>query len=142
MISTAIYYRQHDDLLNLAGRLSEGADLATTPEGVAAVLDTLAEMTSNLLAHLELEDDHLYPALMCDDDPTVAELAQTYVAEMGGIRDLYVMYVDRWNARIIASDHARFVRETAMLIAGLADRIERENEVLYPLMAARARSAA
>lgn len=142
MINTAVYYRQHDELLILAGRLSERADEATTPAGVAAVIEVLGEMTRKLLEHLELEDDHLYPALMTDEDSEVAAMARGFVAEMGGIRDLYGLYVERWNARTILVDHARFVRETGMLIAGLADRIERENKILYPALAARIRSAA
>ena len=131
-MNTLPFRQQHARILKLATRLGEQSRAATDPVAVTDVLATLEAFTAELVEHLEQEDGHLYPAMMASTDPELAALAKRYHAEMGGITDLFGLYCRRWTAATIGADPLRFARETDLLLEGLADRVRRENDDLYP----------
>lgn len=55
---------------------------------------------------------------------------------MGGLGQTYAAFAERWqrHERIMA-DFALFAREARTVLAALAERIERESDILYPLAA-------
>lgn len=131
-MNTLPFRQQHARILKLGTRLGEQAQSASDPASVADVLATLEAFSAELAEHLEQEDGHLYPAMMASDDAALAVLAKRYRAEMGGITDLFHLYRRRWTAETIRADPPRFARETGLLLEGLVDRVQRENEDLYP----------
>ncbi len=137
MARTDYLRRQHDAALVLAGRLADcAAQLGhqpTRPEAFEATL-ALARLTGVLRLHFAQEDRQLYPRLMNSDDNQTAITAKKFFDEMGNLGPAYDAYAKKWrSAQAILKAPGEFARQTSDIVAALADRIERENAVLYPL---------
>jgi hypothetical protein len=129
---TETYRRQHRRLLDLAGSISR-----QLPQGAAAaesIRTELSKLAGVLKLHLAMEDDGLYPSLAESDDAKVRETARAFAEEMGGLAAAFTSYSDRWTAVAIAQDPDAFARETRRIFTALADRIDREDNNLYPLL--------
>ena len=102
---------------------------------VAPARSALSKLAGKLLLHLGAEDEHLYPNLMASNDAETKKIAQQFVDEMGGIAKAFLGYNEKWKtASSIQADAAGFITETKGIYAALADRIDKENNILYPLM--------
>lgn len=129
--------RQHDAALVLAGRLADcAAQLGhqpTRPEAFEATL-ALARLTGVLRLHFAQEDRQLYPRLMSSADHQTATVAKAFFDEMGNLGPTYDAYAEKWrSAQAILEAPRAFAQQTSDIVAALADRIERENAVLYPI---------
>jgi hypothetical protein len=83
---------------------------------------------------LAAEDKFLYPTLANSTDATVAEVGQQFQREMGGIAGAYVAFAGKWNVgRAISADPEGFRDEANGIFKALHQRIQRENQELYPL---------
>ncbi len=135
---TANLRRQHDTALALAGEIIEALPaLVAQPQREHAVRITLllAKLTGLLRIHFAQEDRALYPSLMASGRGTVAEVARRFFEEMGQIGPLYAGFAEKWsNADALAAAPGEFQSECLAIFRALADRIARENDVLYPLM--------
>jgi len=129
------FIQQHDELLVLANELAAtlNADQLSASAGNArSILNRLA---GKLLIHLGAEDEHLYPHLLASNDEETKRIAKQFVDEMGGISQAFIAYNDKWKtAASIQADAAGFINETKAIYAALAERIEKENTILYPLI--------
>jgi hemerythrin-like domain-containing protein len=94
----------------------------------------LVRLTGQLKVHLAMEDKVMYPALINHSDPTIADLAKRYQDEMGGLVSVYLAYADKWSTKAIDSDPVEFAAATKIVFAALRDRIDREDNELYPLV--------
>ena len=130
----------HRKLRELAGQLSKqlGPQTATNAD---AIRDLLNRMDRILTAHLAAEETGLYPKLIADRRPNVAERARNFQREMGGIKKAFSDYSDKWSRSVIATQPTIFRRETLSLMAALTGRIEREEQELYPMVVVPAASA-
>ena len=134
MFKIDILLRQHDAALAMTQRLLELVDDFDPELGAYAILVQFNRLVGILRVHLVHEDVELYPRLMASDDPLVAQTAQAYVDEMGGLATDLEDFTRRWNCSAsIASNFEEFRESIYDLMLALAVRIERENQYLYPL---------
>ncbi|MBD8527457.1 hemerythrin domain-containing protein [Pseudomarimonas arenosa] len=107
------------------------AEPAHSPE---SLLPRLHRLCSKLSLHLAIEDDFLYPHLMDLRHSPAALLAERFRREVGGLRQELDAFADRFaSARDIRREPEEFRCECARLIEALCNRIQREEEDLYPL---------
>lgn len=134
---------QHRRIVRLASALGGVAEGLTTREDAARARELMGALNTALLEHLAIEDGELYPALMASEQPSVRQLAQDYVDDMGAVSGAWAHYFEEWSQDKILSDRGRFRAATTGLVGALAHRVAREDDTLYPAMeAADARSGA
>lgn len=111
----------------------------------AAVAVMRWRMAQALIDHCNREDRLIYDRLLSSGDAIATDIAWQYRQEHGTIGPSFASYIAAWPVGRITREWARFRAETEALLAGLADRIEREEQVLYAhveRVMARRRSAA
>jgi hypothetical protein len=139
-LKTEQYRSQHDRLLQLAETILNG--LMAQPFDAPAVRSSLSRLAGVLKIHLAVEDEVLYPTLGENPDPTVRETARQFADEMGSLAAVFTEYNSRWTIESMEADTAEFAKETRGVFSALAQRIERENRILYPMLEGRSLTAA
>jgi hypothetical protein len=134
MIKLEILRRQHEAALDMAQRLLELIDGYKAGNPAYPILMQLNRLYGVLRIHLFLEDVELYPALTASPDPEVARTAQVYTEEMGSLALELECFARHWSCSAsISGNFAEFRRAAQGLMLALAVRIERENQLLFPL---------
>lgn len=135
MSTTQQFRQQHNELLAIATQMSNGFDAGSLAQDAKEMRTLLSELAGKLKVHLAMEDKHLYPKLLSHDNGTVRSTAQQYIDEMGGIAKVFTDYLDRWpHAKAIQENASGFIEETKGLFNALGNRINKENNDLYPLL--------
>ncbi|MCC6926929.1 hemerythrin domain-containing protein [Novosphingobium sp.] len=134
MSRIAIWRKQHDLIVDLAGDVEAILPRLDTIEAAEQLAKVLIRLDSVLLTHLTSEDAFLYPAMIDGSDRNAADVASSFKTEMGGIVHSYSRFKETWSgAAAIHGNPGWFRRDWKALLAALANRIERENTMLYPL---------
>lgn len=97
----------------------------------AAVAGMRWRMAQALLDHCSREDHHVYDALLSSGDAIATNVAWRYRQDHGLLGPSFASYIAAWPVGRINREWLNFRDETRKLLAGLADRIEREEQVLY-----------
>jgi iron-sulfur cluster repair protein YtfE (RIC family) len=96
----------------------------------------IGKLNALLRVHLAYEDTILYPLLMRSGDGEAAALAHQFAEQTGSLAPRFEEFVRCWSGpTIIDAMFDRFREEATSLFAALGARIERENDLLYPLVA-------
>jgi hypothetical protein len=103
---------------------------AAVPDA-AAVAGMRWRMAQALLDHCNREDREIYDRLMSSGDAIATNIAWRYRQEHGMIAPTFANYIAAWPVGRINREWERFRAETRILMADLAERIEREERVLY-----------
>lgn len=94
----------------------------------------IGKLNALLRVHFAYEDSVLYPLMMRSGDGEAAALARQFDAEMGKLAVEFEEFARRWSGpTIIVGMFDRFRDEATLLLARLGARVERENDLLYPL---------
>ena len=121
---------QHGELRSHLARIS---GLVARGE-VASLRTALAALKSVLLVHLELEDGTLYPAMarMTGGMKKTVQVttAETYRLHMEGVSEALVAFLRRYDADFALAD---FAVDWPLVAKMLLDRMESEEETLYPM---------
>ena len=134
MSITQNYRDKHRELLELASQIIGLIEKKNIVDDAAEMRQILAILAGKLRVHLATEDRHLYPLLLAHDDGAVRQCAEEFISEMGDIYTHFTEYIDRWpNAISIEEKPGDFVTETLGMLKRLAERMEREDNKLYPL---------
>ena len=134
-MQVANYQRQHRELLLVVSELEPWLDEARLREGAGPIRRLLATLAGKLTIHLKAEDAVLYPTLASSSRPEVRQTAERFAREMGGLADVFQAYIGRWpRAEHIEAEPARFIEETHAVLRALGERINREENELYPLL--------
>ena len=129
------FRQQHEELLGLANELAGELDSDKLASDATTARSALSKLAGKLVLHLGAEDKYLYPDLMASKDAETQKTAQAFVEEMGGIAEAFIAYKDKWTtASAIQSNVAGFIDETKAIYGALANRIDKENNILYPMM--------
>jgi hemerythrin-like domain-containing protein len=135
MFKTDALRKQHDVILDLAGRVLNGFTGDLLAVSAVDLRSLLAKLAGQVRVHLAIEDNALYPALIHHSDETIRSTAKRFIEEMGDLKAAFTAYMDRWpNSSTIDSHPRDFVLQTRQLFGALADRIDRENNELYTLV--------
>ncbi len=136
MSKTATFRDQHARILGVANSMELRLAGTESPKAKASELRRLlSSLVGKLAVHLAMEDETLYPRLLAHADKKVAELAQRYIDEMGGLSAAVRVYADRWPTPLaIEQDLGGFEQETLDVLRALKQRIAREDGELYRLV--------
>ncbi|CAN5763554.1 hypothetical protein BH11MYX3_BH11MYX3_31890 [soil metagenome] len=123
-------HAQHAEIARIVVRIDD----ATARADVAAVCEQIDALSVALLAHLEVEDRQLYPALTQAAEHTQlevpAKVARTYERNMQTISVAIKAFVEKYSHSFNLDD---FRRDWPLVSQLLADRIQSEETTLYPL---------
>ncbi len=135
MAITDDYRRQHEEILELAGRLSGCLHEQELKDNAQEARNVLSKLSGALKVHLAMEDNSLYPRLLASPDEKVRETAKQFIEEMGGIATAFNDYLKKWTVpAAIRSNPSQFMAETGEILTALRNRIVKENDVLYPII--------
>ena len=86
--------------------------------------------------HLDVEDRHLYAALLNHRDRAVNNTAKQFLSGSAEIKRIFETYLHRWCKKrsMNIRDHHAFVTETEDMFRLVLSRIQDETEQLYPLI--------
>ncbi len=134
MAMTDAYRKQHVELLDLAGKLSGKLVKEEVIKSADEIVGVLSQFASKLNMHLTMEDKALYPKLLSSSNTKVSQTAKEYMTEMGGIKQVVERYISSWSlAKNIIADPQKFIDESKGIVSALKARIDKENNILYPL---------
>ncbi|RJF91907.1 hemerythrin domain-containing protein [Noviherbaspirillum saxi] len=127
------FKKDHNEILALVAELR-----TITQAGIAKNADAIAQqirtMSSVIKLHLAAEDRVLYPALAKSQNPAVAKVGERFQQEMGGIAAAYMEFAGKWTiGSKVSSNPEGFKEEANNLFKALHERIQKENQELYPL---------
>jgi iron-sulfur cluster repair protein YtfE (RIC family) len=122
---------QHDEILALARQITDMVN-ERDPDA-AAVRKQLSVLVGKVNFHLAMEDKALYPRLMERKGTRAEQVAGKFMAEMGGLAQVFAAYAAKWQVSAIRADLPGFAGETKKVFGALTQRISRETADLYPL---------
>lgn len=135
MALTDRFRAQHAVLVGIVTEMSALLDVELLAQDASRVRRLLSSLTGKLIVHLAIEDQSLYPVLLDGDDQKAKALAQQFKDEMSVIKAAFEKYVKKWpTAAAIQAEAAEFVRDTQVVFAALKERVEKENNELYPMI--------
>lgn len=135
MTATAMYRKQHAELVELVQEIAGKLDESALANGAATdASELLTKLAGKLLVHLAAEDYGLYPKMMESGDGEAISTAKQYQDEMGGLKEAFQGYYAKWNgANKIRTDPAAFIADSQGVFEALGARVQKENTILYPL---------
>lgn len=126
--------RQHDCAEEMAASLLELITSYRDEYDAIGIARRIGKLNALLRVHFAIEDSTLYPAMVTGPDRHAAVLAVQFAEEMGALAESFEDFARRWSGpTAIATLFDEFRDEATALLAALGARIERENDLLYPL---------
>ena len=126
--------QQHDAAEEMAAGMVGRIAAYRDEYDAVPILRLLRKLHALLRVHFAYEDSTLYPAMIGSKDVEAAALAQKFHDELGSLADDFEDLARRWSTCTeIAMEFEAFSIEATALLSALAARIERENDLLYPL---------
>ena len=134
MLDLAHYRNSHSDLLHMIEDLQQLLTpemLRIRPNAKTAYL-LLCELASKVKEHLSDEDHGVYPSLLIHDDPRVKSIAWGFISGERPLRQTFDEYHRKWLKNCDFNFTEDFMRESQAVFRMVAERIDRENRVLFP----------
>jgi hemerythrin-like domain-containing protein len=135
MVRIKSFKTQHSEIMELANQISARLTPAEIERDPQSIRSLLSQLSGKLSVHLSMEDQTLYPLLMSHPDDRIKEMSRSFSNEMGGILSVYRQYKSKWPTHMeISASPDEFIRETKQIFSVLAERIDKEDNQLYPLI--------
>ena len=134
MHDLAHYRNRHTDLLQMIEDLQQLLTpemLRIRPNAKTAYL-LLCELGSKVKEHLSEEDRGVYPSLLIHEDPRVKSIAWGFISGERPLRQTFDEYHRKWLKNCDFNFTEDFLRESQGVFRMVAERIDRENRVLFP----------
>ncbi len=127
------FKKDHDDILALVAQLRK-----TTQTGIVENANVIAQqirtMSAMIKLHLTAEDQTLYPAFARSQTPSISKIGEQFQMEMGGIASAYMEFARKWAiGSTVSGNPESFKEEANHIFKALHQRIQKENQELYPL---------
>ncbi len=136
MSLTNNFLRQHDEILAIAEQIASKLTVTDLQMNSNEVVAMLTQLAGRLNAHLTMEDNVLYPKLLAHPDQKIKSTAASFINEMGSLKEVFKNYTAKWmDSRNIQAEAPKFIDETTALFSALGQRIDKENNILYPMAA-------
>src|SRR5687768_11261107 len=120
--STSGFRRQHTEILEIIGQMSSMLAIDDLRNDGIPIRTLLSRLGGVLLVHLSMEDRTLYPRLRESANQTFVAIAARYSDEMGGYKERYVAYAQRWlNPHKIQENPSDFIAETREILETFRD---------------------
>lgn len=94
--------------------------------------EMLCDLGERVRRHLAEEDRGLYPSLLIHDDPKVKSIAWGFISGERPLRKIFDDYHKAWLKNCDFNFSDDFVAETHEVFEMVGQRIEREEQVLFP----------
>ena len=94
--------------------------------------ELLCDLGEKVKQHLAEEDRSIYPSLLIHEDPRVKSIAWGFISGEKPLRKTFDDYHRKWLKHTDYKFPEEFLEETREVFAMLAQRIEREEQVLFP----------
>lgn len=130
---------QHQSIIEKASVLGGLCGKVRTRSDARAARAMIDCIDRELVAHLTIEDEELYPVLMDAQDAGLRFLGAEAFEGVGGLLGLWLQFRDHWTVEAILGDPRRFAEAAAGLMTALSMRVELEEDSLYPAAEAAAR---
>jgi len=136
MVYLNMLKRQHNDILSVINEIKGIIRAGNLEETAANIANLISVLAGKLKVHLSAEDEFMYPSLLNSKNSEISSTAKKFTDEMGSISKELLEYKERYNtkSKILLNKYG-FLNETENIISMLENRIAKENEVLYPLIA-------
>jgi hemerythrin-like domain-containing protein len=134
MYDLAHYRSSHTDLRQMI----EDLKCLLTPEmlkirpNAKTAYQLLCELGTKVRAHLGEEDRGVYPSLLIHEDPRVKSLAWGFINGERPLRRAFDDYHRKWLKNCDFNFTQEFIDESRDIFQMVSDRIDRENQVLFP----------
>ncbi|MCR3761212.1 hemerythrin domain-containing protein [Clostridium felsineum] len=127
--------RQHTEIHNSIKILNGFIDKKISEGDYIEVAKTVSVLSGILKIHLQSEDRYLYPELIKSEDESIRNIAKEYIDDMGDIGKKFEEYKNKYNTRIkVCENILNFKNDTEAVIKLLVNRLNKEDEALYPLI--------
>ncbi|MGE5153458.1 MAG: hemerythrin domain-containing protein [Bdellovibrio bacteriovorus] len=94
--------------------------------------ELLCDLGEKVRRHLAEEDRSLYPSLLIHEDPKVKSIAWGFISGEKPLRKTFDDYHKRWLKNCDFNFTEDFLAETHEVFDMVSQRIEREEQVLFP----------
>jgi hemerythrin-like domain-containing protein len=94
--------------------------------------ELLCDLGEKVKQHLAEQDRSIYPSLLIHEDPRVKSIAWGFISGEKPLRKTFDDYHRKWLKHTDFKFPQEFLEETRELFDMLAQRIEREEQVLFP----------
>ncbi len=125
---------EHRQIAAMARALAATVSGNVLPDPLA-FLHFRREFGRVLTRHLKRREWAVYPQLTAHRDPRVRALAEELCADGQRFSADFAAYAGRWTAQKIGAEWECFRVETLLIVGRLLDRIDAEDNRLYPLLA-------
>ena len=126
--------QQHDAAEQMAATIMSRVSSYRDEYDAIPIARLIGKLNVLLRVHFAFEDTILYPLMMRSGDGEAAALAYLFSRETGTLAPEFEDFVRRWSGpTAIDSMFDVFRDEATRLFGALGARIERENDLLYPL---------
>ncbi|MBE6043171.1 hemerythrin domain-containing protein [Clostridium sporogenes] len=127
--------RQHNDIIGLVNYVLKEIENNMVEQNIQEIVLNINTITGKLKIHLLNEDKYLYPNLINNTDITLDAFGKRFFEEMKEVTMAYENYKSKYNtANKIKQNIEAFNKDTKQVFKTLMDRIQREENELYPLL--------
>lgn len=123
--------RQHDEIEAMIARFHQAIADENIPQRLGPLRWQFARL---LMAHLALEDRIFYPNMQRQPHEKLRGTAARLESEMAPMASDFAAYMARWSDDRIEREWAYFCRETREMLAGILNRLQKEEGLLMPLL--------
>ena len=124
--------REHVEIMRSFSSIKDG--VMSGKVGDADLINGLRELKNILVAHLDLEDKMLYPALAKSEVVEAKNIGEKYSGEMLGISKVAMAFFGKYMSESISDllKSAEFRKELDGVISAVTKRVDAEETILYP----------
>lgn len=127
--------RQHNDIIGLVNYILEKIEKNMVEQNIQEIVLNINTITGKLKIHLLNEDKYLYPHLINNKDIELDTFGKNFFEEMKEVTMVYENYNTKYNtATKIKQNMEAFYKDTKQVFKILKNRIQREENELYPLL--------
>ncbi len=128
--------KQHRDMEELVGEIRNlSLREVKNKEWAREIRKKLSLLAGKLSIHIQREDDFLYPDLLKSDREDVKRITKEFIGEMGDLNKVFKKFDKKYlRATVISESSENFVDDLTVVLEKLEQRIEREDNNLYPLV--------
>jgi len=123
---------EHIEIMRGFESINEGVSKGKM--GDEELINELRDLKNILVAHLDLEDKMLYPALSKNDTNEAKELGEKFSEEMLGISKVALAFFEKYMSETISDllKSSEFRKELDDVIKAVTKRVNAEEKILYP----------
>lgn len=126
---------QHLSIRELVHEIELGINSENVAEQAFHLSLKISQLSGVLGLHLKAEDEYLYPTLERSKNENIPKIAQQFSREMRNLSAKFMEYKQTYMiASNIKAEPQKFAAESKTIISALTNRLNIEDQKLYPLL--------